>query len=998
MKKIYTLLLAFVMIFTMQAVTVSAVSFTDTAGTACETAADVLSALGIVEGKSEGSYEPDSSLTRAEMATIILRAMNMAEGAVGKDIFTDVPASHWGYANVSAAYQMGIVNGTSETTFAPDATVTYEQAVKMVVAALGYTVEAEAMGGYPTGYLAKAAHLDVLKGVTVGGDMTRGNMAILMYNALDKPLLEKASYGDDSYKYDADEAVTMLTRYLKVEKITGKVVQTPMACADLSPTRVLSDEVRVSDGETTMLMKKGDSQAQELLGVRAEILYREDTITEKPIIVSIIRRASSEVVDVPVKDIEMGKTTDKELVYEKDDKVQRADIEGATLVYNGRVRTMDASLLKPDIGTVRLVSETGAEYNLVIVESYSNYIVQSVNTVEDKITFKDGKGTLTVDLSDNSVNTVLTDEKGTPITLKDIAEWDIVSVCRDREENPSVCRVYSTYKTVEGTVRELDLTGKEVVIDETAYPIAYSMNTKDLKLGKTASYHLDFTGAVAAVTESEGASRVYAWLSAAQNTKGMDPIPQFKMFTENGEWKVFKTTEYVELNGERMDAKKLLENGKDKDEMYLSMEAPTLVDNTGKIEPQLIAYEVNEEGLITKIETAYNMTKLDTPDDEKMGGTFSMDFYQNNNRRSRFFNGKKEGSNLGLVSGVWEGPLEYTTSMFSNILIRDKTKYFVIPGDLSNEKAYFIKKATSEITMDSIRYDLDCLSFYDVSENYVCGAVVFRKDILSGGEEVDESILVYPHYEKPAAIVLGVTKTLDADGMVVDALKVLTSGGQEVSLVMGEKIEYAQYRNVNARMWDVTVDGENLKGDPDWYMVKADGTKYQPTKDSAEWKNKAGTTRNDEIFIDVEDIVPGDIIQYEADDTGVFSHLWMVYRCEYPGDVEFAYKEDGLHSTGIGVNYRGGNLSLNGTVKKVFENDILVEINLPEGASTGASTTMGLPLKQKTTRILPTSGKFVLWNEDTQALRAISPAEIMEGDKIFSWWQTTYQRLVVIYR
>lgn len=1006
MKKGLTLLVAFVMLFTLQTGLVSATSFTDTAGTACETAVDVLSSLGIVEGKAEGSYEPNSFLTRAEMATIILRAMNMAEGAKGQDIFTDVPASHWGYANISAAYQMGIVNGTSETTFAPDTVVTYEQAVKMVVAALGYTVEAEAMGGYPTGYLAKAAHLDVLKGVTVGGDMTRGNMAILMYNALDKPLLEKASFGEDSYKYGSDEAVTMLSRYLKVEKITGKVVQTPMACADLSPARVLSDEVRVSDGKTTTVMKKGESAAQNLLGVRAEILYREDDITDTPVIVAVVPRASSKTLDISANDIDAGNTTAQEIVFEKDGKEEEADITGAVLVYNGRVRAMDASLLKPEIGTVRLVSETGSEYNLVIVESYKNYVVENVLIDDSTVYFKDGAGSLVIDFSDNNVNTVLTDEKGTPLTLEDLAEWDIVSVCRDKDVNPSVCRVYRTYQTVEGTLTELSISDKELAIDGTSYPIAYSMKTADLKLGKKAAYHLDFTGAVAAVTEAEGTGRTYAWLAAAQNTKGMNPLPQIKVFTQDGEWKVFKTTDYVELNGDRVPAKDLLANGKAKAEMYLANVAPTLVDDTGKVEPQLISYEVNEEGLLTKIETAYNKTKLDTPDDEKVGGAFSMDFYQNDSRKSRFFDATKAGSTAGDPGVGYDGNLEYSGTMFTKVFIRAETKYFVIPGDLTNEKAYAMKKATTEITLDNIRSDAtDCQCFYDVADNYICGAIVLRKDIQAEGTSIDDSTIEYSSYQAPAGLVLGVSKALNEDGLPVTTLKVYNNAGQEVSL-NAEDIERVQYRNANARLWDVEVNGTVLPGDPDWYMIKEGGTKYQPKKeDTSEWQQdalnsrgkKEDVMRSNNMFLDLEDLSPGDIVQYEADDSACLKRVCVVYRCEYPGDVEFAYSETHMKSTGLAINYLGGNLSLNGTVKKSFDSGILVEINLPEKANT-TTYTLGFPSAAKTMRMLPTSGKFVLWDKDRQEMRAITAADVVQGDEIYSWWQTTKQCLVVIYR
>ncbi|MBE7025567.1 MAG: S-layer homology domain-containing protein, partial [Ruminococcaceae bacterium] len=102
MKKGLAFLLAFVMVLTMQGVAVSAASFADTQGEPCETAANVLYALGIVEGKAEGAYQPNGFLTRAEMATILLRAMNMAENAMGQDVFTDVPSSHWAYANIAA--------------------------------------------------------------------------------------------------------------------------------------------------------------------------------------------------------------------------------------------------------------------------------------------------------------------------------------------------------------------------------------------------------------------------------------------------------------------------------------------------------------------------------------------------------------------------------------------------------------------------------------------------------------------------------------------------------------------------------------------------------------------------------------------------------------------------------------------------------------------------------------------------------------------------------
>ena len=128
------------------------VTFYDIAGKDSKDAVSLLGKLGIVTGREEGKYFPDASLTRAEMVTILLRVFGQDE-YTGTFKFDDVADSHWAYKNVMMAYGMKIVNGTSATTFSPDLALTYEQAVKMVVAALGYTPMAEQNGGYPSGFI-----------------------------------------------------------------------------------------------------------------------------------------------------------------------------------------------------------------------------------------------------------------------------------------------------------------------------------------------------------------------------------------------------------------------------------------------------------------------------------------------------------------------------------------------------------------------------------------------------------------------------------------------------------------------------------------------------------------------------------------------------------------------------------------------------------------------------------------------------------------------------
>ncbi len=108
-------------------------TFKDIVGHKDKTAIEELASRGIINGKSENSFEPDSGMTRAEFATIIARGL----GLPGKSnaIFKDVTANDWFYNYVGTAYHYGIVKGVSENEFNPNGTITREEAAVMVTRA-----------------------------------------------------------------------------------------------------------------------------------------------------------------------------------------------------------------------------------------------------------------------------------------------------------------------------------------------------------------------------------------------------------------------------------------------------------------------------------------------------------------------------------------------------------------------------------------------------------------------------------------------------------------------------------------------------------------------------------------------------------------------------------------------------------------------------------------------------------------------------------------------
>ena len=111
-------------------VSAAGISFNDTIGHANQNAVEALASRGIINGFSSDVFGPDATMTRAQFAAVVVRALGLPMQTT--EIFTDVRSSDWCAAYVGTAYAYGIVNGTTATTFSPNGTITRQQAAAMV--------------------------------------------------------------------------------------------------------------------------------------------------------------------------------------------------------------------------------------------------------------------------------------------------------------------------------------------------------------------------------------------------------------------------------------------------------------------------------------------------------------------------------------------------------------------------------------------------------------------------------------------------------------------------------------------------------------------------------------------------------------------------------------------------------------------------------------------------------------------------------------------------
>ena len=102
-----------------------------------------MASIGVINGYGNGKFGPDDKLTRAQAATILTRlsetlGKNMPEG---NPQFTDIAANHWARTFVNKCYKAGIMLGTSDTTFSPNASYTIEQSIVTMVRTMEYATK-----------------------------------------------------------------------------------------------------------------------------------------------------------------------------------------------------------------------------------------------------------------------------------------------------------------------------------------------------------------------------------------------------------------------------------------------------------------------------------------------------------------------------------------------------------------------------------------------------------------------------------------------------------------------------------------------------------------------------------------------------------------------------------------------------------------------------------------------------------------------------------------
>ena len=622
MKKIIGLLL----VMCMMVMPVSAYNDVSNDSNVFE-AVTVLSNLDILNGFEDGSFKPNQTITRAEMAKVICLTLQCSNVNSAATPFDDVSPKHWANTYINTAYDLGIINGYGDGNFGPEDPVTYEQAVKMLVSALGYEKKAQSLGGYPTGYMMVANQEGITSGTTNTGAANRGTVAKLTYNALTVPMMDQTSWGTNEQfnaiptqsllwsKLDAIKAEVVIktiplnknaeTVGLDVKSIDKVADANGVETTDIRNVKINGVDLTGLQGlRTTVILDKSDMDDIKLLGVVSKAGRNVEVTIDPDMLVNANNSGY----------VEYYKTNDDDRVSKL--KLEDTNSEVAGLQLNTYINLETGSYTDVTVGggagdiAYRYVdTDNNGAYDTVFVDNEKVFVVGSVNTGSNKIfrstdpnamyTFTGAS--LILDPEDETKAWSIKDIKGNDLTIANIKTGDVIAV-KESNDGSTYYDITVSNETVTGTITE--------TFTETAKVGGVTLNK--FKIGNADYMLLDgnamtpgdkiiakvYGDKVVAYSVKEGVKN-YAIIVNANRAEDFDVTYQLQIFTQKGE---LVTLDFADkVNGTNWTTS-----------TYVSTAALKTAFPTG----DLIAYETNKAGEIKAIDTQTADTNfvLDTTD------------------------------------------------------------------------------------------------------------------------------------------------------------------------------------------------------------------------------------------------------------------------------------------------------------------------------------------------------------------------------------------------
>lgn len=535
----------------------------------------------------------ENEVTRESYTRILMSLLN-AKGSSPATAhgFSDVDEEKMNFM-LGYAINTGIISKAEY--FNPERNISYAEAIKMAVVALGYANEAQLSGGYPYGYMLQASNLKLTLGMDFdyNSPLTYGNMFAILDNFVNTDIRRQTGFGD-KYEYQVTKGHNVLTEYFKLEKIMGIIEGDEYSS-------LYDKNLKASSGHITIAGEEYLYGGSYILGTRVNAYVTTNEAKNRIIYMHLYETNTKTLYPIDSPCIDNG-------YFCYNDEEVRISSHVAVL-YNGEAyisyQNSDFSIKSGNI--VLIDNDNNKSIDVIHINKSDIFITTAVNA-KNGLIFVDG-GSKVIDLlsSDRYCKIII---DGYDSNINSIGANRVISCYYNKSDEP-VCVNVST-KQISGTVSEIASNEQYIYIDGNKYFYNEYFKTNhlsDIKPGVNIGFLLDSNGYITSVS-TVSTEMVYGYMINLKGSENLSDTPQMKIFTQAGEIKIYDIAQKV-----RVDSKKSLGASE-------AVSLACFYDNS-QVKEQLIRYMLNDKGEISYIDTELNYNDHDT-------GVATTGFYDKN--------------------------------------------------------------------------------------------------------------------------------------------------------------------------------------------------------------------------------------------------------------------------------------------------------------------------------------------------------------------------------
>ncbi len=554
--------------------------FPDVAGT--ESYADaviMLNKLSIINGYEDGTFGPMNNVTRSEFAALLLRMLGMDQTAApAENPFSDVNTFFWAAGTINAAKTMGIITGYEDGTFRPMNNVSYEEALTMIIRAIGYeNFSAPSQTVWYESYYNSAQKLGITKNAvgSLGTPATRSCIAQLIYDTL----------GVNTRKDGLVSNATIMEAYLGIYKEEGILASNTHTSLETPDINLKENEIMImvedEDGDVKNVVYKvqNTKDYDDMLGANITFYYKPGKGSDYGEIVMCDVKKNTKQETVTASMIEPSDSSATKLAYYRSESAKNVsyyNIDSENVViYNGKLygdspaeSRFDDETMIPAVGQISLLNRDGDnDYDVLFIDSYDVYAVSSVTTsnykITDSITTPSSPRTKILNYTDDSQIISFVDVDGRPLSFSSIKKNKAICVKESNDNSGTkLITVVIMGNPVNGEVKSRSSEGVTVGTKEYKYsPIAPWVSGSDSvaepSKGETYSFYLDINNEIFAYVAEEDTTKVsYGYIIGCEIEDGSgfgEESGKLQILTQTGSktWVTLHSTS--KINGDAVN-------------------------------------------------------------------------------------------------------------------------------------------------------------------------------------------------------------------------------------------------------------------------------------------------------------------------------------------------------------------------------------------------------------------------------------------------------------